>query len=58
MTLVVLQEAGIEKTSDGTMEKDTEQPLAGSGSVRLGMATVDCALLENLKEHAFAGSCR
>jgi len=58
MTLVVLLEPRIKKTSDGAMEQDTERPLAGSRSVRLEMATVDCGLLENLKERAFAGSCR
>ena len=57
MTLVVLQEARIDKTSDGAMEKDTEQPLDGSGSVRLEMATVDCERLDILEERAFAGPC-
>ena len=58
MTLVVLREPRIKKPSDGAMEKDTEWPLAGSRSVGLEMATVDCGLLENLKERAFAGPCR
>lgn len=40
------------------MEKATEWPLAGSRSVRVEMATVDCGLFENLKERAFAGPCR
>ena len=40
------------------MKKDTEWPLAGSRRVRLEMATVDCGLIEILKERAFAGPCR
>ena len=40
------------------MKKDTEWPLAGSRSVRLVMAIVDCGLLWILKERAFAGPCR
>jgi len=58
MTLAVLQEPRIKKTSDGAMEKDTEWPLAGSRSVRLEMATVDRGLLDILQERAFAGPSR
>ena len=58
MTLVVLQEPRIKRTSGGAMKKDTEWPLAGSRSVRLEMAAVDCGLLEILEERAFSGPCR
>ena len=55
MTLVVLREPRIKKTSGGAMKKDPEWPLAESGSVRLEMAAVDCGLLRKLKERPFAG---
>ena len=54
MTLVVLREPRIKKTSGGAMEKDPEWLLAGPGSVRLEMAAVDCGLLQKLEERPVA----
>ena len=58
MTLVVLQEPRIKRTSGGAKEKDAEWPLAGFRRVGLEMAAADCGLLVDLKKSAFAGPFR